>query len=235
MKFSDLEGDDHEFYNGIKYIVDNNIDDMQLDITFSETLHEFGKTTNFDLKKDGSKILVTDANKLEYLDLLSEMRLTTIIKKQLDKFLQGFYEIIPKNLISIFSEQELELLISGLPTFDLDDLKNNTEYIGGYSAKSNQIIWLFEALESFDNTMRAKFVQFVTGSSRIPVQGFSHLQAMHGIQKFTVQVDSQSPEHLPSAHTCFNQLDLPKYESYEQLRKMLVLAITECQYGFGIA
>ena len=47
---------------------------------------------------------------------------------RLNSFLEGFYDIIPKRLISIFNEQELELLLSGLPTIDIDDLKNNSEY-----------------------------------------------------------------------------------------------------------
>lgn len=50
----------------------------------------------------------------------------------------GFYDIIPKELISIFSEQELELLISGLPTFDIDDLRQNTDY-HKYQANSPQV------------------------------------------------------------------------------------------------
>jgi hypothetical protein len=58
------------------------------------------------------------------------------IRKQLAAFLEGFYEIIPKRLISIFTEQELELLISGLPTIDIDDLKSNTEY---HKYQSNSI------------------------------------------------------------------------------------------------
>ena len=56
------------------------------------------------------------------------MKMTGAIRKQLNAFLEGFYDIIPKRLISIFNEQELELLISGLPTIDIDDLKGNTEY-----------------------------------------------------------------------------------------------------------
>lgn len=56
------------------------------------------------------------------------MKMTGAIRKQIDSFLEGFYEVIPKRLISIFDEQELELLISGLPNIDLDDLKANTEY-----------------------------------------------------------------------------------------------------------
>ena len=61
------------------------------------------------------------------------------IRKQLAAFLEGFYEIIPKRLISIFTEQELELLISGLPTIDIDDLKANTEY-HKYQSSSIQVL-----------------------------------------------------------------------------------------------
>jgi len=60
--------------------------------------------------------------------MVCQMKMTGAIRKQIDSFLEGFYEIIPKRLISIFDEQELELLISGLPNIDLDDLKANTEY-----------------------------------------------------------------------------------------------------------
>jgi len=52
--------------------------------------------------------------------------------------LEGFYDIIPKRLISIFNEQELELLISGLPNVDIEDLKANTEY-HKYTATSLQV------------------------------------------------------------------------------------------------
>ena len=43
-------------------------------------------------------------------------------------------------LIAIFNEQELELLLSGLPDINIDDLKANTEY-HKYSATSLQIVW----------------------------------------------------------------------------------------------
>lgn len=57
---------------------------------------------------------------------------------RLNAFLAGFYEIIPKRLISIFNEQELELLISGLPNIDIEDLRSNTEY-HKYQATSIQV------------------------------------------------------------------------------------------------
>lgn len=57
---------------------------------------------------------------------------------RLGAFLEGFYDIIPKRLISIFNEQELELLISGLPNIDIEDLRANTEY-HKYQANSMQV------------------------------------------------------------------------------------------------
>lgn len=91
-------------------------------------MEEFGKTVVKELKPDGQNIPVTEGNKREYVQRACNMKMRESIKTQIDSFLKGFYEIIPKELISIFNEQELELLISGLPTIDIDDLKANTEY-----------------------------------------------------------------------------------------------------------
>jgi len=159
---------------------------------------------------------------------------TGAIKQQLKAFLEGFYDIIPKRLISIFNEQELELLISGLPNVDIEDLKSNTEY-HKYQANSLQIQWFWRALRSFDQAERAKFLQFVTGTSKVPLQGFAALEGMNGTQKFQIHRDDRSTDRLPSAHTCFNQLDLPVYETYDKLRSYLLKAIHECSEGFGFA
>ncbi|MES1904480.1 MAG: E3 ubiquitin-protein ligase huwe1 [Paramarteilia canceri] len=185
VNFEDLENEDYDFYKGLKFLLDNSVDDIGADITFSHQISEFGESKTVELKPNGFEILVTDDNKQEYTQLMSKMRLFTQIKDQLNNFLQGFYEVLPKDLISIFNEQELEFLISGLPEYNIDDLRANTEYVG-YNSRSIQVVWLFDALKSFDDTLKAQFIQFVTGSSRIPVQGFSHLQGMNGIQKFTV-------------------------------------------------
>src|ERR1700761_805934 len=82
-------------------------------------------------------------------------------------FQKGFHDIVPADLISIFNEQELELLISGLPDIDVDDWKNNTEY-HNYQASSPQIQWFWRAIRSFDKEERAKLLQFVTGTSKVP-------------------------------------------------------------------
>jgi E3 ubiquitin-protein ligase HUWE1 len=52
------------------------------------------------------------------------------VKDQVQMFLRGFYELVPRELISIFNFKELELLIAGLPDFDLADLKANIDLKG---------------------------------------------------------------------------------------------------------
>ncbi|TRY66469.1 hypothetical protein DNTS_005364 [Danionella cerebrum] len=226
--------EDYPFFQGLVYLLENDVSTLGYELTFSTEVQEFGVCEVRDLKANGANILVTEENKKEYVHLVCQMKMTGAIRKQLAAFLEGFYEIIPKRLISIFTEQELELLISGLPTIDIDDLKANTEY-HKYQSSSIQIQWFWRALRSFDQADRAKFLQFVTGTSKVPLQGFAALEGMNGIQKFQIHRDDRSTDRLPSAHTCFNQLDLPAYESYEKLRHMLLLAIQECSEGFGLA
>jgi len=234
VKYVDMESEDYAFYQGLVFLLGHHVEDLGYDLMFSTEIQEFGVTETRELRPNGNNIKVTEDNKKEYVKLVCQMKMTGAIRKQLKAFLEGFYEIIPKHLISIFNEQELELLISGLPTIDIDDLKANTEY-HKYQQTSLQIQWFWRALRSFDQADRACFLQFVTGTSKVPLQGFAFLEGMNGIQKFQIHKDDRSTDRLPCAHTCFNQLDLPAYETYDKLRKQLLTAVHECSEGFGLA
>nr|CAG8455076.1 13988_t:CDS:10 [Entrophospora candida] len=231
VDYRDVEAIDLGYYNSLVWMLNNDITNV-VDLTFSVEVDDFGQKKIIDLKTNGRNITVTEENKREYVKLVTEQRLTLAIKDQIESFLSGFHEIIPANLIKIFNEQELELLISGLPDIDIDDWKNNTEY-QNYTASSPQIQWFWRVVRSFSQEERAKLLQFVTGTSKVPLEGFSALQGVHGVQKFQIHKDFTKTNRLPSAHTCFNQLDIPEYESYEQLRQNLLLATSEGTTGFG--
>merc|ERR1740123_2616638 len=224
VKHQDMESEDYEFYKNLSYLIDTKVEDMGYDMYFSTEIQEFGVTEVRDLIPNGREVLVTDVNKADYIRLVCQEKMTGAISKQLAAFLEGFYDIIPRRLIAIFNEQELELLLSGLPDINIDDLKANTEY-HKYSVTSLQIVWFWRALRSFDQTERAKFLQFVTGSSKVPLQGFGALEGMNGAQKFQIHRDDRSTDRLPAAHTCFNRVDLPAYETYDKLRTYLLKAI----------
>lgn len=131
-------------------------------------------------------------------------RLYGCIKTQIDAFLQGFHDLVPKDLIKIFDCKELELMISGLPTIDIEDMKENTIY-KNYNQHAKVIQWLWEVLEEFNNSERAEFIQFITGSSKVPVEGFKGLRGTNGVQKIEItKLTTDKPDkRLPQAHTCF--------------------------------
>lgn len=233
VSIKDMETLDLDYYKSILWMLENDITDIITE-TFSVEAEEFGVTQTIDLIPNGRNIPVTEDNKQEYVRLMVEYRLTGSVQDQLSEFLKGFHDIVPAELISIFNEQELELLISGLPEIDVDDWKNNTEY-HNYTAASPQIQWFWRAVRSFDKEERAKLLQFVTGTSKVPLNGFKELEGMNGFSRFNIHRDYGSKDRLPSSHTCFNQLDLPEYESYEALRQQLYTAMTAGSEYFGFA
>ncbi|KAE9458821.1 hypothetical protein C3L33_09258, partial [Rhododendron williamsianum] len=238
VTYHDIEAIDPDYFKNLKWMLENDITDV-LDLTFSKDadeekliLYERTEVTDYELIPGGRNIRVTEENKHKYVDLDAEHRLTTAIRPQINAFLDGFNELIGRDLISIFNDKELELLISGLPDIDFDDMRANTEY-SGYSAASPVIQWFWEVVQSFSKEDKARLLQFVTGTSKVPLEGFSALQGISGSQKFQIHKAYGSPEHLPSAHTCFNQLDLPEYPSKQHLEERLLLAIHEANEGFG--
>ncbi|KAG8093312.1 hypothetical protein GUJ93_ZPchr0012g20493 [Zizania palustris] len=238
VTYHDIEAIDPAYYKNLKWMLENDITDV-LDLTFSmdadeekRILYEKTEVTDCELIPGGRTIKVTEENKHEYVSRVAEHRLTTAIRPQINAFMEGFIELIARELISIFNDKELELLISGLPDIDLDDLKANTEY-SGYSIASPVIQWFWEIVQGFSKEDKARFLQFVTGTSKVPLEGFSALQGISGPQRFQIHKAYGSTNHLPSAHTCFNQLDLPEYTSKEQLQERLLLAIHEANEGFG--
>lgn len=232
ISYHDMEAIDPEYYRNLHSILDNKIEDLGLELTFSAEQSNFGRMEIVDLIPHGRNIAVTNENKMEYVKLVTHHRMATGIRQQIDAFLKGFHQLVPPEMISIFNENELELLISGMPEIDIDDLKANTDY-ANYKPTDNVIRWFWNVLYSCTQEERALFLQFVTGTSKVPLEGFKALEGMRGTHKFNIHKAFGNPNALPSAHTCFNQLDLPEYESEDKLRQCLLLAIREGTEGFG--
>lgn len=211
VSVKDMESLDPDYYKSITWMLENDITDIITE-TFSVDNDKFGVVETVDLIPNGRNIPVTEDNKQEYVRLMVEFKLIGSVRDQLDNFLKGFHEIIPAELIAIFDEQELELLISGLPEIDVDDWKANTEY-HQYTAASPQIQWFWRAIRSFDTEERAKMLQFVTGTSKVPLNGFKELEGMNGFTRFNIHRDYGSKDRLPTSHTCFNRKLLPSAQN----------------------
>ncbi|CAI7106027.1 BEM_collapsed_G0016520.mRNA.1.CDS.1 [Saccharomyces cerevisiae] len=118
----DMEGVDAEVYNSLNWMLENSIDGV-LDLTFSADDERFGEVVTVDLKPDGRNIEVTDGNKKEYVELYTQWRIVDRVQEQFKAFMDGFNELIPEDLVTVFDERELELLIGGIAEIDIEDWK----------------------------------------------------------------------------------------------------------------
>ncbi|XP_030572453.1 E3 ubiquitin-protein ligase Nedd-4 isoform X4 [Drosophila novamexicana] len=231
IDLKDMESVDTEYYNSLMWIKEN--DPRILELTFCLDEDVFGQKSQHELKPGGANIDVTNENKDEYIKLVIEWRFVARVKDQMTAFLDGFGSIIPLNLIKIFDEHELELLMCGIQNIDVKDWRENTLYKGDYHMNHIIIQWFWRAVLSFSNEMRSRLLQFVTGTSRVPMNGFKELYGSNGPQMFTIEKWG-TPNNFPRAHTCFNRLDLPPYEGYLQLKDKLIKAIEGSQGFAGV-
>ncbi|XP_055708144.1 E3 ubiquitin-protein ligase Nedd-4 isoform X1 [Phlebotomus papatasi] len=231
IDLKDMEAVDMEYYNSLLWIKEN--DPSELMLTFCIDEETFGTTNQRELKPNGANIDVTNENKDEYIRLVIEWRFVSRVKEQMHAYQEGFGSVVPLNSLKIFDENELELLMCGIQNIDVKDWKKNTLYKGDYYANHVIVQWFWRAVLSFSNEMRARLLQFVTGTSRVPMNGFKELYGSNGPQMFTIEKWG-NPENFPRAHTCFNRLDLPPYESYLQLKDKLIKAIEGSQGFAGV-
>lgn len=230
LSISDLESVDSEFYNSLMWIKENNVDDCDLELYFVVDFELLGEIKTHELKENGTNIRVCEQNKEEYINLMVEWRFNRGVEEQTKSFFVGFNSVFPIEWMKYFDERELELLLCGMQDIDVDDWQRNTIY-RHYTPASKQVQWFWQFVRSLDNEKRARMLQFVTGTCRVPVGGFAELMGSNGPQLFCIEKVGKE-NWLPRSHTCFNRIDLPPYRSYDQLVEKLNRAIEETE-GFG--
>lgn len=229
VTLADLESVDAELHRGMTWMLENDITDI-IDETFTTTEERFGEMVTIELKPGGADVEVTEDNKKDYVEAVVEYRISKRVKEQFEAFMSGFSELIPQDLITVFDERELELLIGGMSEIDVDDWTKFTDY-RGYEMNDEVIQWFWKCVRSWPPERKSRLLQFATGTSRIPVNGFKDLQGSDGPRRFTIE-KSGDPSQLPKSHTCFNRIDLPPYKDYASLEHKLTLAVEET-VGFG--
>nr|XP_024659525.1 E3 ubiquitin-protein ligase HECW1 isoform X4 [Maylandia zebra] len=228
---SDLEYLDEEFHQSLQWMKDNDITDI-LDLTFTVNEEVFGQVTERELKSGGANLQVTEKNKKDYIERMAKWRVERGVVQQTEALVRGFYEVVDSRLVSVFDARELELVIAGTVEIDLGDWRNNTEYRGGYHDGHIVMRWFWAAVERFNNEQRLRLLQFVTGTSSVPYEGFAALRGSNGLRRFCIEKWGKVTS-LPRAHTCFNRLDLPPYPSYTMLYEKLLIAVEETS-TFGL-
>lgn len=195
---------------------------------------ENNKLVTEELIPNGAETLVKDIN--DYI----EKRIEFLVKKYkifIDAIKETLYSYIPKRKFIGFNSYEFELLVCGKPFIDIQEWKTNTIYKGKFSKSHKVVCWFWEALSDHTQEELSKFLQFSTGSSRVPINGFAKLESNRGeIAKFclnSVEYNKKGNNYI-KAHTCFNRIDVPIYKTEEEVEEAIKCVLNNEIVGFGI-
>lgn len=232
ITMSDLESVDYEFFRSLEWIRrGEGVDFQQLGLNFSVDEEVAGKITQVELKPNGSRISVGHKNRKDYVDRMVKWRMLRGVEEQTNCLVKGFHEVLDFRLLSKFDAHELEFVISGTTEVDVGDWRRNTDYRAGYHDHHVVIGWFWSVVDEFTNEMRLRLLQFVTGTSSLPHEGFAALRGYNGPKRFSIEKWGEITS-LPRAHTCFNRLDLPPYTSRQMVKRKLTIAVEETStYG----
>jgi ubiquitin-protein ligase E3 C len=222
-----LQEIDEGLYRNLKFVNDcENVED--LDLTFTVSGATGGET--HELVPNGQDLPVTTQNKLRYVLLASWYYLARQLDRPAAAFAAGLSELLPLSRMKLFSPSEINLLVSGEQKkgFNVEDLKANVVYGGGYSEHSTTVKLLWQVLTEFTDDDRSAFLSFVTSAPRPPLLGFRVLHPKFGINRVP------EPDRLPTSSTCANLLKLPDYQDKRLLKKKLHAAIYS-QSGFDLS
>ncbi|KAH3900511.1 putative E3 ubiquitin-protein ligase HUL4 SCDLUD_003497 [Saccharomycodes ludwigii] len=223
----------------------NKVDFTSVFDLYFETCYQdcFGTKHTVELRPNGSKIPVTNENKADFVYLWMDFYLNKSILDKFNSFTTGFIKVVNGDSFKLFSSEELEQLCCGSTSngmnsgkIDIESLKTITKYAGSFSSITGRnhkwdgntlvIQWFWEIFKDMTYDEQKKLLQFVTGSHRLPATGASSMI-------FRITRLGPDSEHLPLAHTCFNELCLYEYKTKEKLKKKILFAIQETEgYGF---
>eukprot|EP00854_Cymbomonas_tetramitiformis_P005952 gene5952-7156_t len=195
-------------------------------LNFQVNYEVLGEMYTEDLCENGGNITVTNANKEQYVDLYVRFLLESGIERQFVAFKRGFRRLCGGPVLHLFRPEELEQLICGSPVLDFEALEKHTQYDDGYSKESRAIQNFWTVVHRLKQEDKKKLLFFATGSDRVPIKGLGNLP-------FVISRNGPHSDRLPTAHTCFNHLLLPEYDTEETLENRLMTAINNAE-GFGL-
>jgi E3 ubiquitin-protein ligase TRIP12 len=218
---------DSYIYNSVKSLIDmctklqnGNLDEtaianMSLDFTFQ----------GVELKKDGGMVDVDGRNFSQYVEQLCAFLERECFKSAASEFRRGMYEVFDLAHLSSFTDTEFRSLICGNESLwnTPDIITRNIICTHGYDAFSPQINDLISIICELTPDLQRLFLEFVTGSTQLPVGGFPALSPKLTIAK---REGSNPDDMLPTCNTCFHYLKLPEYSSREVMRNKLLIAVT---------
>ncbi|KAG4305465.1 hypothetical protein PORY_001021 [Pneumocystis oryctolagi] len=191
---------------------------------------------NVHLVNNGDEKSVTIHNIGEYIDLIIDFTIGKGVKEQINAFRDGFSSVLPYSSLALFTPEELSMLFGqSKEDWSIETLTESIKADHGYNMDSRSIQNFLDILANMDDVERRDFLQFITGSPKLPIGGFKSLTPPLTVVCKTHEPPLTPNDYLPSVMACVNYLKLPDYTTKEIMKSKLLLAIKEGQGSFHLS
>ncbi len=205
------------------------IEDLSLDFTLPGY-------PSIDLIIKGSKVDVIMDNVDHYIERVLELSLGSGVRRQIEAFQTGFSQVFPFPSLRAFTPTELVMLFGRVEEdWSIETLMDSVKADHGFNMDSKSVKNLLQTMSELTKEQRRDFLQFVTGSPKLPIGGFRSLTPMFTVVCKPSEPPYTSDDYLPSVMTCVNYLKLPDYSNQDVLKKRLGVAIKEGQGAFHLS
>ncbi|GAA5801277.1 hypothetical protein HPULCUR_006723 [Helicostylum pulchrum] len=205
---------------------DASLDDLCLDFTLPGD-------PSYELKTGGTEIAVTINNVDEYIELLQDSIAGSGIAQQVTAFRQGFNRLFAIDDLKLLTHLELVSLFGKAEEdWSLATLSDTIRADHGFTMESNPVRYLLQILSEMEATERRQFLQFTTGSPRLPIGGWKALRPVFTVVRKIPEEPLTADDYLPSVMTCANYFKMPAYTTKEIMKARLLTSMREGQNSF---
>ena len=125
--------------------------------------------------------LVTNKNRHEFVKDYIFWLTDKSVRPQYEALARGFYTCLDRTALSIFTPEALKSVVEGIQEIDIAELERHARYEGGFGPTHRVVEDFWSVVRCYSAEKRARLLEFVTASDRIPVNGISSI--MFVIQK----------------------------------------------------
>uniref|UniRef100_A0A182HKI1 E3 ubiquitin-protein ligase n=1 Tax=Anopheles arabiensis TaxID=7173 RepID=A0A182HKI1_ANOAR len=197
---------------------------------------------NIELRRGGRDMAVTINNLHQYISLVTHWFLAEGVSRQFEALREGFDTVFPMSRLQMFYPEELENVFCGSgiggtnqQRWDVRMLAESCRTDHGFNQDSPAIQFFYDILATYNRDEQRLFLQFVTGSPRLPTGGFKALTPPLTIVRKKMDGNQNPDEYLPSVMTCVNYLKLPDYSNRDVMRQKLKMAASEGSMSFHLS
>uniref|UniRef100_A0A669EED1 HECT and RLD domain containing E3 ubiquitin protein ligase 3 n=1 Tax=Oreochromis niloticus TaxID=8128 RepID=A0A669EED1_ORENI len=195
-------------------------------LNFAITRENYGMTEVKELIPGGESVAVDKNNRKEFVEAYLRYVFSDSVGEQYSAFSAGFLKVCGGEILSLFQPSELMAMVVGNNNYNWEEMEKNAVYKGEYTATHPTVRLFWEVFHEFPLEKKKQFLLFLTGSDRIPIHGMESLRII-------IQSTTAEEHYLPVAHTCYNLLDMPRYQTKEMLRRRLTQAVEQYE-GFSL-